>query len=917
MTSFLSRTIKELQKREVSFSDLTFVLPSKRAGAFLRQEISKTIDQPVFSPSVVSIEEFTEKVSQLQTIDSTTTLFELYSVYKQSTPKEQTEDFEKFSNWGQTLIHDFNEIDRYLVPPNSIFNYLSEIQDINHWSLHQDKTDLVKNYLAFWKKLPDYYQALKKNLLDKQQGYQGLVYRFASEKIEDFAKEKADNYVFVGFNALNSAEQLIIQNMLAHGAQIFWDIDEVHFKDNEHDVSLFIREYVKNWPYYRENPFQKLSRDYSSEKNIEIIGIPKNIGQAKYAGEILSNLDQQELESTALVLGDENLLLPMLNSIPNNIGSLNITMGLPLKNSPFSALFEKLFEIQKVQNNRFYYKDVISVLNNSVVKLATKKKSEEAVETIKSNNLLYLSGKQLLELFGGTSKVIAACFPENEISPKDVIENFKILIAEFQLVSKGDPDPINLQFLYQHHLVIEQLEELVENYEHLNSVSSLHHFYKEISSSNTLDFQGKPFRGLQLMGVLESRVLDFDTVILTSVDEGTLPAGKSTNSFIPYDLKRSFNLPTYKEKDAIYAYHFYHLLHRAKKVYLLHNTDNESQMGGEKSRFLIQLEIEKKPLHKINNSIVVPEVPPIENQLQTVEKSPEIMEKIKDLARDGFSPSALTTYVRNPLDFYRQYVLGIRDKEEVEETIAYNTLGTVVHDTLEAFYMDLKDQQLTIGHLEKFKAETPAEVIRQFEKTYSTTPLTSGKNLLIFEVVKRYVTNFLNMEISDIKSGKIIIVKEIETYLNATLKIEQLDFPVKLRGKVDRVDVADGVMRIIDYKTGRVSQNQLEILEWEEITSDYDKFAKPFQVLAYATMLLEKDPLPPDVEAGIISFKNLKEGFLKFAVKGKARGAKKDPKITNETLENFNTQLKNLILEICDPEIAFKEKEIKPVYGTY
>lgn len=293
------------------------------------------------------------------------------------------------------------------------------------------------------------------------------------------------------------------------------------------------------------------------------------------------------------------------------------------------------------------------------------------------------------------------------------------------------------------------------------------------------------------------------------------------------------------------------------------------------------------------------------------------MEKIKNLAQHGFSPSALTTYVRNPLDFYRQYILGIRDKEEVEETIAYNTLGTVVHDTLEAFYARLKGRQLTVENLEKFKTETPAEVTKQFEKTYSTVPLTKGKNLLIFEVVKRYVTNFLNMEISEVRSGKIIIIKEIETYLDTTLTIDELDFPVKLRGKVDRVDVTDGVMRIIDYKTGRVSQSQLEILDWGEITSDYDKFAKPFQVLAYATMLLENQPIQSGVEAGIISFKNLKEGFLKFAVKGKARGAKKNPRIDKETLENFNGQLKNLILEICDPHIAFKEKEIKPVYGTH
>lgn len=918
MTSFISEILANLQKEGHYLPDLTFILPSKRAGAYLKKQIAGCYIKPVFSPAILSIEEFAEELSELKTLDTTATLFEFYSVYLSLTPKEQAEDFENFSNWAQTLIHDFNEIDRYLVPPDAIFNYLSAIKDNEHWSMQDNQTDLVKNYLSFWRKLPEYYTELKSRLLIKQEAYQGLVYRQASEKAAIFAKEYAQNYVFIGFNALNSAEQLIFQQMLDQKAKVFWDIDQVHFEDQDHDVSLFIRKYAQSWPYYQSKELERVSSHYRTEKQIEIIGIPKSIGQAKYAGEILSQLTPSELNSTAVVLGDEGLLLPMLNAMPQNIDALNITMGYPLKYSPFSSLFEKLFDILKAGNENYYHKDVISVFSNSIIMKASKQEAEVAIQYIKSNNLLYLSKTQILELFTDeTGLKIAHCFPSHNNSAKEILLDFNSLIKWFKTEIKEDEDKINLEFLYHYHLVVEELLKLVGNYPHIKSVSSLHHFFKELISTQTLDFQGKPFQGLQLMGMLESRVLDFDTVILTSVDEGTLPAGKSNNSFIPFELKKTYNLPTYKEKDAVYTYHFYHLLQRAKKVYLLHNTDTDSNMGGEKSRFLIQLEIDNEPLHHIKHSVVIPEVPAIHNELQVIQKTPEILEKLKQLANRGFSPSALTTYIRNPLDFYKQYILGIRDKEEVEETVAYNTLGTIVHDTLEKFYKEVIEIELSKEHLEDFIKRTPEEVEHQFHQTYSKIPLSKGKNLLILEVVKRYVTNFLKMEIKELAAGRSIKVKEIETKLTASLNIPELDYPVNIGGMVDRVDISNDILRIIDYKTGKVIQSQLEITNWEDITTDYDKYSKPFQVLMYALILLENQPTTAEAEAGVISFKNLKEGFLKFGIK-ESQGKKtiKNNVVNADTLLNFKTQLKKLILEICDPETAFYEKEIK-AHGNY
>ena len=287
------------------------------------------------------------------------------------------------------------------------------------------------------------------------------------------------------------------------------------------------------------------------------------------------------------------------------------------------------------------------------------------------------------------------------------------------------------------------------------------------------------------------------------------------------------------------------------------------------------------------------------------------MERIRELAGKGFSPSALTSYIRNPLDFYRQYILDIREKDEVEETVAYNTLGNVVHDVLEIFYEQWLNRDLEEKDMEAAIQTAPGKVAEMFRKHYTEAPLSTGKNLLIFEVAKRYVINFLKLEIKELKKGNSTRILEVETKLSAEFPVPELPFPVRLRGTVDRVDLHNEKFRVIDYKTGKVEQSQVEVIEWEDILTDYDKYSKPFQILTYATLLKLNEKFPETAEAGIISFKNLQKGFLKFTKKDKpGRAAKKNTAVNEEILEAFGEQLKNLILEICDPETPFVEKEI-------
>ncbi|WP_179353139.1 PD-(D/E)XK nuclease family protein [Winogradskyella vidalii] len=920
MISFIKSVLVDLQKKELDFENLHFILPSKRAGVFLKHHLSTLLqDQPIFAPQILSIEEFVEELSGLQTLPNTDLLFRLYQTYKAHTNESEQEPFDSFSKWAQILLQDFNEIDRYLIPKDHIFDYLSAIKELNHWSLETNQTELIKNHLKFWKQLKYYYIAFTENLLKSDQGYQGLIYRKAVENLEVYKNNNSTKtHIFLGFNALNTAESQIIQSLLKNElTHIYWDIDKTFIDDPIHDAGWFTRQHRNKWNYFESNTFNWVTSNYKQEKNIQVIGIPKLVGQAKYIGQILEELTESEnnLSKIAVVLGEEQLLLPVLNSIPNTIEKLNVTMGLPLQYVPLASFFEQLMVLHKNNTIQYYYKDVINLLSHPsaypLFETEETNTADEIIEIIQKQNLVYITLETLLKLSKSNSEIINLIFKSWHNQPSLALQQSTELI--FKMKVNYDKNKQNhhleLEYLYRFNTLFNQLTELNNNYKYLNSITALHGVYKELLSSETLDFKGEPLEGLQIMGMLESRVLDFETVIISSVNEGILPSGKTNNSFIPFDVKIENKLPTFKEKDAVYTYHFYRLLQRAKNVYILYNTEIDALKGGEKSRFITQLEVEG--IHNIKHKILAPEVPIIEQRLTEINKTPFVVEQIKVLSNKGYSPSSLTNYIRNPIDFYYEKILGIKAFEEVEENIAANTLGSVIHNSLEDFYKPLEGVFLTVEHLKDFKNRTKAMVTKHFEDLYNKGGFSSGKNLIIFEIAQRYILNFINLEIESLKQGNEIEIISIEADQAIHITIEGLEFPIKLHGKVDRVDRFNGVTRVIDYKSGKVEQNKVEIVNWEDITTDYDKYSKPFQILCYAYMMHQNKQIELPIEAGIISFKNLNGGFLKFAKKDKAGAyAKKDQLITSETLQNFEIELKKLITEISNPDLKFTEKEL-------
>lgn len=910
--SFIEEVVDDVWNNYKSFNNLLFILPSKRAGTFLKKALSKKANETILAPDIYSIEEFIEFVAGISYATNTQQVFELYEAYLQTGTFEK-EPFDSFLNWSQTVLQDFNEIDRYLIDAHKLFSNLAAIQEVTHWSLSTEKTELMENYLTFWNHLEGIYSNFNANLLAKQIGHQGLVYKKANEKLANYVSNNNITHVFLGFNALNKAESAIIQKILDDtNSSIYWDIDPYFLEDNIHDAGLFVRQHKHSWSYYKNHELKGLSSYYLSTKNIEIIGVPKNVSQAKYVGQLLSKIkevDENALKNTALILGDENLLNPLLNSIPSEITSVNITMGQKLEGTPLASFFNSFFLLHELKTKKgWFYKDFSNFFyhpyTNSLLRKAGMD-TEKLSSAIKSRNWLYIDITDIKTFDSKNTPLIKLLFSEFDSNPKNFIERCSTLTIHLKEHFSEEQNPMALEQLYKFHGLFNQILALLSLHSYVTSLKSLKSLFKQLLSSETLDFKGDPLGGLQIMGMLESRNLDFETIILTSVNEGILPSGKSNNSFIPFDLKIAHGLPTYKEKDAVYTYHFYRLLQRAKNVYLIYNTEPDVLEGGEKSRLITQL-LTDENRKDITEIIAAPTLNPISIEQETIIKTNSLINALTAYSKKGFSPSSLSNYIRNPIDFYKKNLLGIPDVEAVEETIAANTFGTIVHDSLEEIYTPYIGQELNKTLLIHAKTNISAIVKSNFKKTYLDGDISSGKNYLSYHVIIKYLNNFIDLEIEQLENHNVKIIA-LEKNLVVELQIPGIDHPVILKGKLDRIDEVDGVKRIIDYKTGKVERRNIEITDWESIIDDY-QYSKAFQLLCYSYMYTRLNP-NKSILAGIISIKSLQQGTLIFAKKESARGAKKTS-IDETTLAEFEQLLYKLILEIFNRKIPFLEKEV-------
>ena len=944
MQAFLDKTADYLiNDIDENISDVCVVLPNRRASLFLKKYISNKINKAVWSPEIFSIEDFICKLSGYRIIDRISLLFEFYETHK-TVEGKNAQEFESFMEWSSVLLHDFNEIDQYLVDAKKLFTYLTDSKAISLWNLDNSPlTEFQHKYLRFYNSLINYYSHLSKSLLEKNLAYQGLAYRKVNDNISEIIKKlKWKKIVFAGFNALTTTEENIIETIIKdYNAEILWDGDNYYLNKSNSEKSIqeagyFLRKNLSNKHFFNKKWIGNNFHD--SEKEINIIGVPKNIGQAKICGNILSNNNfiGEKIAKTAITLADENLLMPVLNSIPNSINAMNITMGLPLQLTPLADLFDSIFlmhenakKLRKARGakvEKFYLHDILKIIQHSFISgfpevllgITDKELNSIKQDLVKSNNMFFtkeeiikhyslcpdFGQKNIGEFFSTWSQVSSTLKNFNNI-----IKLLKESLIKQKQNTTNDYK-VEMEYLFNFSLIIKRLKELSEEFTAIKTNKSLRLLFKQIVRSSTIPFFGEPLKGLQIMGILETRTLDFENLIMLSVNEDIIPKAKSQNSFIPFEIKRIFKLPTYKDRNAVYAYHFYRLLQQSKKVYLLYNTESDTLGGGEKSRFINQIihELGKyNPKIKINEKILA--LSPMNeksNQNIKIKKTKDVLEKIRKKADSGFSASSLNTYINCPLQFYFKDIAKIREIENIEETIDAATLGSVIHKVLKILFEPYKNLILHQSDIEKMKKEIDSVLNKTFEDEYNSGDINFGKNLLIVHVAKNFINNFLKSEkeffIKQSALNNQLLIKHLEEKFKSTITFNNDKITANIIGAIDRIDLVGNTLRILDYKTGNVENKELNLKDWEKLKTN-TTLSKSFQLLIYSWLYFKTYSFSEQTtEAGIIPLSKISQGVLKIKLPDKSE-------INHESIQIFENELKNIISEIFNPEVEFKQTQ--------
>ena len=901
MKTFLDNVLSNILDTYKSLGDSVFVLPSSRAVRTFRTLLAKQLNTPIFSPTIISVESFIGQIAApLELADDVDLLIELYKAYSKENPSK--ENFAGFQAWGNLLISDFNEIDRYLVSPEKIFQYLTAIARIKDWNVQSESTEMVSSYLEFSKNLLQTYTELNTSLSKKKIGYQGMLYRRAVENTSAYLKaNKGKKHFFIGLNALNEAEKQLIKSILEEGdGKIYWDIDPYFMENNYHDAGYFIRQYAKKWSHLSHKMAFPQESDFIHKKDITITGVAKNHSQIKYVGHLLKDMDVTS-HKTAWVLADESLLPLVLNSIPKTVGEANITMGYPLSKTNLANFFLSLCKLQQQDTAKgWYHKDLMQLLSNPVVKDVLEYASiHDIIAEIKQKNISFISLEYLKEHMDHTNSRLVSLL-DIEGKPTAFLEQAIALLHEIHSNKKLKENTIENASVPIVMEVLGEVKNHLSTHDFLTHPKTMLQLIQDGMAKETLDFKGNPDCDLQIMGVLETRGLDFDTVIITSLNEGILPAGKTISSFIPFDVKRAFDLPTIKEKDAVYTYHFYRLLQRAKTVHLVYNTEPDVLLGGEKSRFILQLQTDSNIAPFLKHNLASASIPSAKKIVREISKTTLLQEDLQNLATKGFSPSSLSNYIKDPYLFYKKHVLKIDEVTNVDEQMAHNVFGTIVHDSMEQLYRPFIGNTVSKKMLEASKKRIDDEVMAQFEKHYAKKTILEGKNLIALHVIKRYVESVLDFDMFTAAKHDLKILG-VEENLGMDLYTGPNTFLARLKGKLDRIDRVDGTLRIIDYKTGTVEKSGFNLTSIEEVFVE-KKYDKAFQLLCYSLMYLStKNTIPS--EAAVLPIKKMNDGLMKIYFK-----EERTNQLTHDHLDEFQKGLVGLITDILDPNIPFAEK---------
>lgn len=895
MAQFIENVVKDLVQNQKNFINTTLVLPGKRPMLFFKQEFQRQA-QNIILPQMKSIEELMSELSGLEIISGINLWFKAYQAYKKIVDKPDS--FEDFIKWGPTVLKDFDDIDASLQPAHKVLDYLISVERISQWGdgkIEIGKNEIIQNHLTFWGIVSKLYFQLQQDLLDSKEGYAGMVFRIASEKVEEIIENRTSHYVFAGFNALTKAEQgLIFRLEKENLATLYFDADKYYYENPNQEAGSFLRKYKE-----KIKPINWVVDEFSKPKNLQTIGVAKQVGQAKYIADLIRNLNEDEIKNTALILADESILPAILNSLPENITHLNISMGIPLRSVPLAQFFKSIFELQMNREKlgkgtMFYFKNVLQILENKTLSLFSTDESRRLIGDIRLQNRIFNSQNSIQNALG--ESIFKSIFH----IPKSITEFIHHLKnwTDDLLHHPSMNDLLMKEYLFFFKKVFNQLHENLLSVDDIKDYRTLFLLYNKIVSSETISFIGEPLKGLQLMGLLETRLLNFDNIIMTSVNDEILPLGRQNNTFIPYDIRKQMKLNTFTENDSIYAYHFYRLIQRAKNAYFVYDTEADGMGSGEKSRFLAQIKFESN--HEVKETFAAPSFVTKPLKEIIVPKTDETMAKLQNWAEYGISPSSLSTYLRNPLDFYEQRVFNVNEVEEAEEIVSARTLGNIVHGALEDLYTPY------IGHIlhendfkniEKIKDKT---LQKHFSKEYKDGHLDKGPNYLIYKIAERIVDGVLSKDTTTAKENEFVI-RALESKLEVDFTLTNGKI-VKLKGVIDRIDSVNNQTRIIDYKTGYAKDISVKTEEIETVYKKEDK-AKQLQLIFYAHLFYaDKKNLNKDIELCIYPIKFPNKDLIKLSVD-------KNTTIDYSIVENSNAPMSTLIEEILNQEIPFKQPE--------
>ena len=926
---------------------LAFVFPNRRAGLFFQKYLSEISEKPLFSPSILTINDLFMQLSGKHPADKIQMLFRLYELYKQRSGS--SESFDEFIYWGEMLLNDFDDIDKYMVDARMLFRNVSDLKslddDFNYlspeqvqairsfWSSFYPKGDSPnqQHFLELWEILYDLYAGLRTSLAKDGCGYDGMIFR---EVVEQLEKEPMsdfpfDRVVFVGLNALSVSEERLLLALQKKGvADFYWDYVGPWVTDPDNKASFFLGRNLRLFPSRMQLPATG-----PVQAEIRVMGVPSAIGQAKQVYPILQALaDEQQLTDesalrTAIVLPDEHLLVPVLNAIPEAIQHINVTMGYPLAGTPVAALMEYILTLQK--NIRyidrvpvFYFRDVLPILNHQYVMAAAPEEVSQLVKDMTAGNRIYVHAvdlnrhellsilftpvqntEELSDYLIHVLEALNACLRNKRPNPDDeeMISNSTQTTAD-----------IEQEFIFHYFATVNRMKEVMREAKIEMRLDTYFRLLKRMTDLITIPFEGEPLSGLQVMGVLETRALDFDRLIILSMNEGIFPLKKAANSFIPYNLRRGFGLPTYEHQDSVWAYHFYRLIRRAKQVTLLYDTRTTGLQTGEVSRFVHQLRyhyqyplIDELVVYDVASSAV----PPI-----SVQKTAEVEKLLSDFLFGGpraLSASAINTYLDCPLKFYFSVLEQIQEEDEITETVERDVFGSILHKVMEDLYAPFKGKLVTADLLKLLRKDQPlltGTIARAFAELFFKSPVVrplEGENFLTGEMIRKYAEKILEQDARFTPFHYI----ESEKKVRATITLSDRRI-VQLKGFIDRVDSLDRVLRIVDYKTGSGK------LEFESVEGLFDKEAKDrpkavMQVFLYAWMyqqLPEYTGMP--IQPAIYYLRTLfQRSFDPVVEQKKGRGKADKVNSFQDFASDFEDKLRQCLDEIFDLDIPFTQTE--------